>query len=212
MLLANPDLNAQNAPVLDEVFPLLETLAKESSELIKPLAREARMVLTARLASSSAPSTSKGSSNKASETAQETYQKALKLLQDPILPVRAHGLLLLRELVSSRPAKDGSLQPPAIDRALVPGILSIFLQSLQDDDSYIFLNAVQGLSAMVDGFGRDVLKNLVDLFAKDLDGIGSTALTQLDVDTRTRVGEALGQVIKRCADALPSYSMYPDCS
>ena len=170
------------------------------------------MVLTARMASSSIPQASRNAPAKAGESAQETYQKALKLLQDPILPVRAHGLLLLRQLVSSRPQKDGTLQEPEIDRALVPGILSIFLQSLQDDDSYIFLNAVQGLAAMVDGFGKDVLKNLVDMFTNGLESIASSTLTQLDVDTRTRVGEALGQVVKRCGEALPSYGASIICS
>ncbi|GJE84525.1 RTP1-C1 domain-containing protein [Phanerochaete sordida] len=202
---ANPNLNTQTTPILDEIFPLLESLAKNSSEVIKPLAREARMVLTARLASSSMSQAPKDSA-KSGESPQETYQKALKLLQDPILPVRAHGLLLLRQLVSARPSRDGTLQEPTLDRALVPGILSILLQSLQDDDSYIFLNAVQGLAAMADGFGRDVLRGLVDAYAAGLAGVGGTALTQLDVDTQTRVGEALGQVIKRCGDALPGYA------
>ncbi|THG97618.1 hypothetical protein EW026_g4415 [Hermanssonia centrifuga] len=98
------------------------------------------------------------------------------------------------------------MQEPAIDRALVPGILSIFLQALQDDDSYIFLNAVQGLAAIVNGFGKDTLRGLVDMYVKGLDGIAGSAMIQQDVDVRTRVGEALGQVIKRCGDTLPSYA------
>ena len=170
------------------------------------------MVMTARLASSSAP----GSSRKArksrgdEETPQETYQKALKLLQDPLLPVRAHGLLLLRNLVSSRraPAERGSMRlgEPALDRALVPGILSIFLQSVQDDDSYMYLNAVQGLSAMVDGYGKDVLRGLVRTYCEGADEVGKGGvMTKQEVDTRTRVGEALGQVVRRCGDALPAY-------
>ncbi|CAL1711574.1 unnamed protein product [Somion occarium] len=207
ILEANPDLSIQTTPILDEMFDLLDRLAKTGPENIKPLAREARMVLIARLASSSTPSASaKSRRTPAEESAQETYQKALKLLQDPLLPVRAHGLLLLRQLVSSRSTKEGKLEPPAIDRALIPGILSIFLQSLQDDDSYIFLNAVQGLSAMVDGFGKDTLKGLLDLYAQGLEGVGGTAMTKHDVDQRTRIGEALGQVIRRCADALPVYA------
>lgn len=164
------------------------------------------MVLTARLASSSTSSTPTKSKRTASEeSAQETYQKALKLLQDPLLPVRAHGLLLLRQLVSSRSTPEGKLESPSVDKALVPGILSIFLQSLQDDDSYIFLNAVQGLSAMVDGFGKDTLKGLVDLYAQGSEGVASTSFTKYDVDQRTRIGEALVQVIRRCANALPIY-------
>ncbi|PIL37009.1 hypothetical protein GSI_00701 [Ganoderma sinense ZZ0214-1] len=210
---ANPDLSARNAPVLNDIFTLLEPLSKAPDEEIRSLAREARMVMTARLASTSAHSggrPSKASSEDA-ETPQETYQKALKLLQDPLLPVRAHGLLLLRQLVSARkptPASASvSLAEPELDRALVPGILSIFMQSIQDDDSYMFLNAVQGLSAMVDGYGKDVLRGLVSTYAGGLDSsLGASALSQHDVDVRTRVGEALGQVVRRCGEALPSYA------
>jgi hypothetical protein len=123
------------------------------------------------------------------------------LLQDPILPVRAHGLLLLRQLVS--PPSAQASDKARVDQALVPAITSIFLQSVQDDDSYLFLNAVQGLAAMVDTFGRDVLKALVNEYANVLHKI---ELTQSEVDTRLRVGEALGQVIRRCGDALGLYS------
>lgn len=162
------------------------------------------MVMTARLASTSA-SPSGQTSKEDEESPQQIYQKALRLLQDPILPVRAHGLLLLRQLVSARSPASRTLAAPALDRALIPGILSIFLQSAQDDDSYMYLNAVQGLAAMVDGFGRKVLRGLVDVYAQGLDGLGGSGMTQQDVDVRTRVGEALGQVIRRCGDALPGY-------
>jgi hypothetical protein len=199
--LANEDLSARTLPVLNDIFSLLEPLARDASSAIGPPAREARMVMTARLASTSALGSS-GSSGSAKDhdNTQEIYQKALKLLQDPILPVRAHGLLLLRQLVS--PAFRGSNKPTLDDYALVPAILSIFLQSIQDDDSYLFLNAVQGLAAMVDTFGKDVLRSLVGRYAGGLDGLGSATLTQRDVDTRIRVGEALGIVIRQCGDAL----------
>ena len=171
--IANPDLSIQNTPILDEIFDLLDRLAKTGAENVKPLAREARMVLIARLASSStSPSQTKSKRSALEESAQETYQGALKLLQDPLLPVRAHGLLLLRQLVSARSAPGGNLELPSIDRALVPGILSIFLQSLQDDDSYIFLNAVQGLSAMVDGFGKETLKEVCAVSASGCGRVG----------------------------------------
>lgn len=191
-------------------------------------------MITARLAaeaSSSATRTDDAkSANGASEEAQETYQRALKLLQDPLLPVRAHGLLLLRELVApkkdppkkkgkkgkrtSRPGSSSSagsivqgqkINSPSIDAAYIPAILGIFLESIQDEDSYIFLNAVQGLSAMVDGFGKEVLRGIVDVYMKGLSGIGGTVLTQKDVDVRVRVGQALEQVIQRCGGALGSY-------
>ncbi|KAI0723142.1 hypothetical protein C8Q76DRAFT_767130 [Earliella scabrosa] len=207
VLEANPDLSARTAPVLNEIFSLLEPLSRVSNEDLRSLAREARMVMTARLASTSGSAEKRSkSSPDEGESPQETYQKALKLLQDPLLPVRAHGLLLLRQLVSARRTSTGGLAAPALDRALVPGILSIFMQSIQDDDSYMFLNAVQGLAAMVDGYGKDVLRGLVKAYADGVDNLSPSAMSQHDVDMRTRVGEALGQVIRRCGEALPSYA------
>jgi len=196
--------------VLNDIFLLVEPLTKHPSESLRPLGREARMVLTARLASTS--STSEASSSKKSPTSDDEgpkaiYQKALTLLQDPLLPVRAHGLLLLRQLASSKSPhpKDPTKLAPALDSALVPGVLSIFLQSIQDEDSYIFLNAVQGLAAMVEGFGKEVLRGLVADYVRGLDGVGVGALDQGEVDVRIRIGEALGQVVRRCGETLPSY-------
>ncbi|KAF7352810.1 RTP1-C1 domain-containing protein [Mycena venus] len=197
VLEANEDLSARIAPVLNEIFSLLEPLSISGSTSVQPLAREARMVMTARLASSSAPKRSA----REEDNTQEIYQKALKLLQDPILPVRAHGLLLLRQLVSPSKSERAKMSDPA----LIPAILSIFLQSVQDDDSYMFINGVQGLAAMVDTYGKDVLRGLVKEYSQGLDGLGAGTMTQHDMDIRIRIGEALASVIKRCGSTLPAF-------
>lgn len=184
---------------LNDIFDLLEAPSLSKSDSLRRVAREARMVIIARLASEP---TLKNTTQQPKEKdfTQETYQKALKLLQDPILPVRAHGLLLLRQLVS--PSRSKNAKGPAVDKALAPAILHIFLQSLHDEDSYIFLNAVQGLSAMVDGFGKEVLTGLVGEYSGGLDGLSGTQMTQTQLDVRLRIGEALGQVIRRSGSAL----------
>lgn len=160
--------------------------------------------MTARLASTSQPRNSKSKTD-GGESAQEVYQKALKLLQDPILPVRAHGLLLLRQLVTPSKSNGKEQGVRTLDQALIPAILSIFLQSVQDEDSYIFLNSVQGLASMVDGLGREVLKGLLIEYTGNLEGLGASVVSQQEVDVRTRVGEALGIIIKRCGDTLWIY-------
>lgn len=76
---------------------------------------------------------------------------------------------------------------------------------MQDDDSYIFLNAVQGLASLVDMFGKDILQGLVRDYAGGLEGLGGGNLTQTDLDVRTRIGEAMSSVIKRCGSALGIY-------
>ncbi|KAG5637776.1 hypothetical protein H0H81_003277 [Sphagnurus paluster] len=202
ILEANKDLSARTAPVLNDIFSLLEPIAREGSETMRPLAQEARMVMTSRLAYTSSRCDS-GSYDQDKENVHEIYQKALKLLQDPILPVRAHGLLLLRELIS--PVSMNPKTPKLDNPAFLPAILSIFLQSVHDDDSYIFLNAVQGLAAMVDRFGKEVLKGLVKEYSDGLAGLGATNLTQHELGARTRVGEALAVVIRRFGEALGNY-------
>jgi len=49
---ANPDMSAHMTPVLTNVFVHTEQLCKHISKGIRPLAREARIVLSVRLASS----------------------------------------------------------------------------------------------------------------------------------------------------------------
>lgn len=201
VLEANPSLSAQSAPVIDEILEDVERLARASSESVRALAREARMVLTVRLASASTAPSGPVREPKEDQI-RSTYQRALKLLQDALLPVRAHGLLLLRELVTTR----AGTAPHEVVRTLEPAIRDVFLQAVQDDDSYIFLNAVQGLAALADSFGSEALGGLVGVYAGGLQGVGAGALTQQDVDMRLRVGEALGQVIRRCGETLPRYA------
>lgn len=164
------------------------------------------MVLTARLASGSVSAKPRPLGQGDDETPQVIYQKALKLLQDPILPVRAHGLLLLRQLVTPTSRKVSNAND--IGDALMPAIISIFLESIQDDDSYMFLNAVQGLAAMVDRFGKEVMRGLIKEYADGLGGLQGTNLTHRELDIRVRIGEALASAIRRCGGALGIYGKF----
>lgn len=242
VLEANPLLTPNNTPALTPIIDLLKAHTP-----MRPSAREAQLVLMARTAEgaltsfglASEDARDKGRSNGRSDDddadPRETYQKALKLLQDPLLPVRAHGLLLLRELVSSpaRVSKDERerLKKEATIRALHPAILSIFLQAIQEEDSYVFLNAVQGLAALVhvpgpssrSGAGNEVLKALLDAYARGAEDLAdkeagsdkkpkdgrkgkANGKRMSEVDTRLRIGEALAVVVRRCGDTLGLYA------
>ncbi|OJA14675.1 hypothetical protein AZE42_02399 [Rhizopogon vesiculosus] len=243
VLEANPSLSPHNTPSLSMILALLEAHTPT-----RPSAREARLVLTARMAEGTLDSSPKSTKNKGKAKdrsededtdPRETYQKALKLLQDPLLPVRAHGLLLLRQLVSP-PAHANEYEREraereAIIRALQPAILSIFMQAIQEDDSYVFLNAVQGLAALVHapgpapnskyGAGYEVLKSLLDVYARGAEDLaddrsesnrkpkdGETGKAKgkgkpmSEVDIRLRIGEALAVIVRRCGDSLGVYA------
>jgi hypothetical protein len=186
------------------IFDNLEPIANSDDESLRALGREARLVLISRRSlSESIPSTTE-----AQRSALETYQEALRLIQDPILPVRAHGLHMLRQLVvPPKPPKGAPPLPPLeLNPALVPGILDVFLQSVQEEDSFVFLNAVQGLSAMVDRLGREILQSLLRIYA---DGVeAGRPMERAELDKRVRVGEALVQVVRRCGGALGLYGKY----
>jgi hypothetical protein len=137
------------------------------------------------------------------KSSREKYQEALVLLQDPLLPVRAQGLATLRHLLE--PTRDSKASPVSVDAALIPAILDIFTNSAQNEDSFIFLNAVKGLAAMVHRFGKDVFRRLLDTYVTEPGLAGSMNRQELDI--KLRIGEALGEVIGSSGQSLGGYGM-----
>lgn len=208
--IANEDLNMEITPSLALIFTQLEILSSTSSSiLIPPLAREAHLVLSLRRASSiltDNSSTPPAGPIDPLAKSRATYQESLKLLQDPILPVRVQGLILLRSLVASR---DALLKT---DPALLPAILDIFIQAIEDEDSFLYLNAIQGLSRMVDGYGKHIVKRLVEIYIggrhQKVEEVGAGDKGRREVDKRLRMGETLVQVVQRAGEALGVFGRY----
>lgn len=131
------------------------------------------------------------------EIEMEKYASALAALQDTLLPVRAHGLHILREMILAKSivltqSRGGENAERELDHAL-----DIFVQHVQEPDSFIYLNAVKGLAALTDVHGPDILRKLVRIYANE-DG-------KQQLDTRLRIGEALVQTVQRCGEALGGY-------
>lgn len=177
---ANEKLTHATAAILHPISAHLEALSSSPSSNVRQLAREATLVLLVRR------SASLSSSDGQVSEAVATYRRALTLISDPILPVRAHGLVLLRDLVLS---KD-------YDPALTPSVMEVYMQSIQDKDSYIYLNAVKGLAAMADALGKDIFRTLVRVYRGDGEMEGDK------LDKSLRVGEVLGMVIRRAGKAF----------
>ncbi|KAF9971509.1 hypothetical protein BGZ73_005539 [Actinomortierella ambigua] len=147
------------------------------------------------------------------ELGMEKYASALAALQDQLLPVRAHGLHMLRELILTKSAVfgvlsstttptqngEGQQQSPSemgINERELDHALDIFIQHVQEQDSFIYLNAVKGLSALTDAYGAQILKKLMAVYANE----------NQTLDTRLRIGEALVQTVQRCGEALGRYT------
>lgn len=216
VLEGHPELSIASTPLLGLIFARLDAIAAGSeSELVAPLAQEARMVLSARRAAglaaagpSSTPVDGEGAVADPLAASRKTYQEALVLLQDPLLPVRAQGLAHLKALVESDTAL---LQT---DPALVPAILDIFLQAVEDDDSFLYLSAVQGLSGLVDREGKGMVRRLVRVYVgggesgevRRVAEVGVGEKGRRALERRLRVGEALGQVVERAGESLSRFA------
>ncbi|KAF9418015.1 transmembrane and coiled-coil domains-containing protein 7 [Podila epigama] len=127
------------------------------------------------------------------EIEMEKYASALAALQDSLLPVRAHGLHILREMILAKSIVLTRSEGRELDHAL-----DIFVQHVQEPDSFIYLNAVKGIAALTDAHGPTILLKLVKIYANE-DG-------KQTLDTRLRIGEALVQTVQRCGEALGGYT------
>lgn len=83
------------------------------------------------------------------------YQEVWKDINNPLLPVRAGCLRSLAKLVRCK-------HPDAI--ANKDKLLSAFLDNLCDDDSYLYLSAVQGVEALADFSPDTVIPHLAEMF------------------------------------------------
>ncbi|ANB11722.1 Rtp1p [Sugiyamaella lignohabitans] len=110
------------------------------------------------------------------------YNKALASLEDPIIPVRAHGIHLLRTLIRNR--------DPIIN---LESALRIFIGQLKDEDSFIYLNSIKALEDLVDVYGYEIVLPVV---------LGHYLDPKVGIDERLRTGEVILRIIQRLDEML----------
>ncbi|CAG7848566.1 SubName: Full=Uncharacterized protein {ECO:0000313/EMBL:CCA66523.1} [Serendipita indica DSM 11827] len=177
-----PDTN----PHVSRLTEYLKALSFHSSQNLRQVAREASLVLMAKRASASSSTREQSTESTSEKESQKMYQEALAMLQDPLLPVRAQGLATLRRLIEGL-ARHGT-------RSSEPS----------NEDSFIFLNAVQGLIAMAQQYGRDVFKRLIAIYGIERHTIG--IMTRQELDVKLRVGEALAEVVGKTGESMGGYA------
>lgn len=202
LLEGNPTVTPQTTPMLHVLRAKVEHLRDAPSADVRSLSQEVVLVLTAR-EKQAAPTV-------ANEQPKylEVYQEALRYLQDPIIPVRAHGLHLLAQLVS-KDTRDVSYGN-TLDPALLPAIFDIFVHAIQDEESFLYLNAVKGLAQMTAHWRDVTLRPLMALYVGGEKTETSMTralaygqeLSQRETDKRLRIGEAILQVLQHCGEAI----------
>ena len=135
-----------------------------------------------------------GSDNDDADDAQiDEFDRAMRDASDPLIPVRAHGLVALRRLVESKPPCGGK----CVSKREI--VVNTFLKALRCDDSYVYLAAINGLIALVDVEPRPhlLLDTLVDHY-KDSD-------KRLDTDSKLKMGETLTRTVRNFGELVPCY-------
>jgi hypothetical protein len=115
---------------------------------------------------------------------------AMKELNDPTPAVRAYGMKCLKDLILQRHA-DISTRFDAV--------LAALMRHLDDEDSFIYLNAIRGLSAFTDTYADRTLPVLMAVFGD----------TDKDLGTRACIGEVLLQTVQRWDTAFAKHGTVP---
>ncbi|KAJ1676316.1 hypothetical protein EV182_008438, partial [Spiromyces aspiralis] len=74
--------------------------------------------------------------------------------------------------------------------------MTIFVMMIQNEDTFIYLNAIKGLASFVDAFGTRFLPKIVGMYENE----------DMQLNDRLRVGEAIVQIALRAGDALGKYA------
>ena len=116
------------------------------------------------------------------------YEKSLSDLKDPLIPVRAHGMVMLRKLIESKNEKC---------LANISFLTDQFIKGLKSEDSYLYLAAINGLISLTDYDPNRIL----DLLIKEY----MDMKTKLDVENRLKIGEVLTRSIRLFNELVPKY-------
>lgn len=205
LLEGHPELSPRTTPMLHVLRDKIERLRDFPSTEIRALSQEVVLVLTARAQQASGPAMAPDRPKY-----MDIYQEALQYLQDPIIPVRAHGLHLLSQLVSKDTRTHSACYGDVLDPALVPAIFDLLVDAIQDEESFLYLNAVKALAQMATHWRERTLAPLIALYVGgDKTDSGLTRalqygqqLTQRETDKRLRIGEALVQVLQHHRETI----------
>ncbi|ORX75161.1 hypothetical protein BCR32DRAFT_272078 [Anaeromyces robustus] len=183
-----PTLN--NPEILDEIMAILQTLNTHEVKEIREVSKDLRTMIIAQKKINSSLNNGK-TVTKQRKDSEEQFRQAMKDMADELLPVRAHGMTQLRHMILKR---------DEVANENLDDIIKIFLNQIEDQDSFIYLNAVKGLSALTDTHPFKTIPEILKIYKTP-----SNKDNQSQMDYRLRLGEALLQTIQRAGDTFGKY-------
>ena len=169
--------------VLKDILVILSTLTSNQDRSVSALASLARMKLLGILTSTTDNHTQSFVKNQISSESLALFRSGIKDLSDELIPNRAHGISSLTGLILSK-------DPVATIH--IETICSIFFDLLSDEDSFIYLNAVKGCSALTDMYPSQSIEPLTNRYKSEV----------LSSAYRTRIGEVLLRSVQRLGSTI----------
>ena len=147
----------------------LNSLSQTSNVSLRNQVRTLISLINARIALTS-PST-----ETPAESDIEIYSRATEYISDPLVPVRAQGLSMLRDLILRNSS--------AVN---VDSVLDLLLALLHDEDSFVYLNAIKAIQVLADKHGESITRKLMQEYE-----------SRTDIDERVRLAESVAGVVQR---------------
>lgn len=134
------------------------------------------------------------SSDISKPSSSKAFSECLLEACDPDVPTRAVALRFLTRSVS-----DGDTEALKNKDKL----LTLFLENLEHEDSFVYLSAIQGLAVLADTFPEQILQRLLGEYQTGAT-VGSPK-RERSLETRLKVGEVLMRASRAMGDLAPHY-------
>ncbi|KAF6776636.1 hypothetical protein AHF37_04233 [Paragonimus kellicotti] len=168
-----------------------------SPDRVSPLsASQTNRPLIQNLSEPDAAHCSSGSERPADPALQEIFDQ----LDDPLVPVRGHALIMLSRLLESR------------DQCVLgheERLFKLLVQHLSDMDSYVYLSAIRGLAALGRAFTDRVLQAMLGRFRQlcvpfqsDSNRVQPPGCR---VEYQLKLGEAIMRTLRELGEMAPAY-------
>ncbi|KAJ2859069.1 hypothetical protein GGH94_006307 [Coemansia aciculifera] len=209
-LASSIDPQSTSAPVTDSSMPAIEwdadalrllrriytqikhICAQQAVPMVAKMAGEIKLQVALVLALNGEASDNDQSANMSSGASEDAevvrFNAAVRDVRDDLVPVQAHGIIELRNMVLSKSSALNST-----DR--MDAAIAIFTDMVRSPDSYIYLNAIRGLSSLADAHGRRFVPALAEMYT-----------SSVPLEECLRIGEALLQSVQRAGPMLADYA------
>ncbi|XP_053555388.1 transport and Golgi organization protein 6 homolog [Bombina bombina] len=184
---------------MKRLLPILEQISQSHQELvIQELANDLRISIATHCAIQLPQRTAASSQNPERKEAQKRspdtvdFQEILSSASDTDIPTRAAALRTLIRLLEQKDPRVLEFQGQA---------LQLFLENLEQEDSFVYLSAIQGIAVLSAKFPDRVLPVLLAQF-------GNTTMDKTKIrapENRMKVGEALMRSTRALGDVIFQY-------